>query len=312
MLLTTPVEIQAKIVSYLDHSSLAQLARVSHHVHLLAIPPLYRTVTLHTWADLSTFFTLSQTHLRKVQRDRVLPSERADRRRADLDCICRLVLDFPVQWPDHNPYFPIAFSKPHALLSLSERPLQLDLLRVAYMDNLQPIVAFLKVVNPRELQLQRCSSGYVNDAEFNVFLNLGPRYWMNLTKFTYGAREVREYAAPVGKRSIKDTPFASVKDVVFRFRDGLGSVRPSLKTLLPFCPGAETLSLEIQEEKYHEEIELGFDATDAKAAEAEAEAERIVPGRIAWEVVVAPGVKVRVDRDGWNARTIWPEEGNHA
>lgn len=304
MLLTTPTEIQAEILSYLelDLHALAQLARVSHHIHLLAIPLLYKTVTLHTWVDLAHFFTLETS----LPKDGKLAVERAKRRRADLDCIRRLVLDFPLDFDKDRPP-PGMVLKPHVFLFLASRPLQLDLLRLSFGDprHLHEMLPLLRSVNPQEMELQRCGNVvFVADHEACILLKIGRHVWTRLDKLTYGSNLFR-YRSDRGVRcrSLKTTSFATVKQVQFRTSDWFSAffstgssslddidMMPGLDMVVALCPNMVGMTVEIEAERDRQT----FTAIVQEAVRADVEV----------EMIVAPAVVVSKEL----GRTIWPRD----
>ena len=302
MLLATPTEIQLEIISYLDLPSLAQLAQVSHHLHLLATPPLYETVTLRRWSDVRALFALDKALLPK---DPELARERGQRRRRDLDCIRRLVIDFPVGWiPSRREDVP-SLARPSPLLGLATRPLKLDLLRIAYYDNKRPLVPLLKSVNPQSMELQRCHENFREDSEFNVLLMVGNRVWTRLETLTYGAVNMSRGYDSYGGRSIKSSPFGQVRAILFRAPDNLDGFEHSLEKLNEFCPNLERLTIQLDYEPF---VDPWRD-----------QIEDAVTDQVVTEIVTRKGIEIGVeDAKGvgmvdiaGRTHTVWPGDDDY-
>lgn len=222
MLLTLPGELQADVFSLCDSSTLVSLACVSRHVRGQAIHVLYkRPVTISTWSSLLGLFSLPPP---SSYASSALAFEYATTRRAELELIRTLILDFPSEFeppppPDFQPGAPgagsaggRAFKPPKRspsppvfgpipkLLALRSKPLHLENVIVAHIEPIDPIAPLLQCLNP--VYFGTFASGYTcacklfDELNWRVYATFGLKAWTRLERWSFGPR--RSYVDDAG------------------------------------------------------------------------------------------------------------------
>lgn len=269
MLLLLPNELQADILSFCPSDALVSLALVSHHVHAHAVAELYtRPVTVRSWTALLGLFSLAPASTYASPAD---AANRATGRRAELDRIRTLILDFPHSFlptlqirgralPAHPGLEQIcppsswpSFGPIPKLLALRTRPLELDTLLISHGQPFHPLGPLLQCLNPIHFGAFGSLSARLFNGEsrhklsleldWRLYASFGRKTWSRLERWSYGP--VGEYVwwgEEGTDDGIASSPFKRVqelKQATVHLPAIDRDTKDVLQTFRAFCPSLQ-------------------------------------------------------------------------